>query len=114
MNKQPVDYIIEYYESIKDQYPHLTFTDIERVCRNNFRLIKSEMKKGSLRTIRLRYLGTFIVFKGRALGMLNKTRKMHQSGKVDEKTLVYIENIVKEYLKREYNETIPCSKIPER
>lgn len=107
MDKLSFNYIIEYYELIKDEYPHLTFSDVDRICRNNFKLIKAEMRKGSLKTIRLRYLGTFTVFRGRALGMLNKTRKMHQEGKVNDEIKIYIEGIVKEYLKREHNEEIP-------
>lgn len=111
MSKEPVDFIIEYYESIKDDYPHLTFADIERVCRNNFRVIKSEMKNGTLRTIRLRYFGTFVVFRGRALGMLRKTEKMQKQGKVTEETYHYIHEIVGNYLKREHNESIPYQEV---
>ena len=100
-------YISEYYEVIKDIYPHLTSKQVDNICRTNFKMIKSEIQKGSLKTIRLRYFGTFRVYKGRAIGMLNKTKKMLENGKIQESNLSYVKKIVTDYLKREYNENLP-------
>lgn len=111
MIREPAAFIAEYYESIKEKYPHLSQKQVDDICRNSFRLVKSEMQKGSLKKIRLKYFGSFVVNKGRAKGLLNKTVKMHREGKVDASILDYIRKIVKEFLKREYNEDVSCDEF---
>ena len=110
---QPALYIQEYYELIKEKYPHLSHSQVDDICRTSFKLIRSEMQSGSLRTVRLMYLGSFKVNRGRAIGLLNKTHKMFKAEKVKKPTLDYITEIVSEYLKREYDEDLPPEKISE-
>ena len=106
MIKEPSDYIDEFYEKIKTEYPHITAKQVDNICRTNFRMLKAEMQKGTLKKVRLRYLGSFLVYKGRAIGLYNKTVKMFEDEKINVDTLNYIRKIVKQYLKREYDEEI--------
>lgn len=105
-DKEPADYIDEFYEKMKHEYPHISRKGFDDICRTNFRMLKTEMQNGSLRTVRLRYFGTFRVYRGRAIGLLNKTEKMFKDGKISEDIRDYIRRIVKIFLKREYNEEI--------
>jgi nucleoid DNA-binding protein len=106
MSKEPHDYIEEYYESIKDKYPHLSYSDVEHICRSYFKVLKEEMTKGTLKTVRFKYFGTFNVYRSRAIGLLNKTKKMHEENKVNAETVEYIKGIVANYLKTQHNETL--------
>ena len=51
--------------------------------------------------------------KGRAVGLLNKTRDMFKKGKVKKPILDHITEIVADYLKREYNEDLPHQEVSE-
>lgn len=108
---EPAEQIAEYYESIKHLHPNLSLAQVETICRSSSKLLKRELEKGSLKTVRLKYLGQFSVQKGRAKGMLRKTEIMFRREKVSLDIRNYIQGIVKEYFKREYNEDLPLDEI---
>lgn len=112
-SKEPQEYINEYFELIKEQYPNITLAQVNRICRTQFKLVKAEMESGNLRTIKIMYLGTFTVKRGRAIGMLRKTELYFRSGKINNEIRNYIQKIVKNYFKREYNEDLPLEKTIE-
>lgn len=106
--KDASDYIHEFYDRIHSDYPHISFNQVDNICRANFRMVKKEFESGSLRNIRLRYFGVFTVYRGRAKGLLSKTENMLTDGKITTEIRDYIKRIVTEYFKREYNEDVPC------
>lgn len=96
--KTPDDLMMEYYLTIKDQYPHLTQQQIFDICRTPFKLIVKEMKSNTLRDIRIRYLGTFTVYQGRVRGILNKVKEQYEKGRVPAKTVDFYQTMLDNYI----------------
>lgn len=110
--KEPAQQIAEYYEQVKHLYPDVSYAQFDRACRTSFKFLKAQIISGELRTVRLMYIGNFLVRKARAKGLLRKTEMMFRGGKVDIDIRNYIQGIVKNYFKREYNEDLPLEEIP--
>ena len=51
--------IKEFYEQVKEQYPQLSFEDIEIICSAPFKYLKNIFDNGSLDTVKLKRLGMF-------------------------------------------------------
>lgn len=79
--------IMEYAKTISDKYPNLTFDQIYSICRSPFKLVAKEMMEGTLRDVRIKYLGVFCVFPGRVKGLLNLTKKNFKLGHVNQDML---------------------------
>ena len=87
MEKRSDETIFDYARTIQEKYPDLTPNEIYEICRTPFRLAALEMKSGSLKDVRIKYLGTFCVFPGRVKGVLNSISKAHAAHKVDDQYL---------------------------
>jgi hypothetical protein len=92
--------IVEFAKQMQVKLPELSLQQISAVCKAPFRLVASEMKVGSLRTVRIKYLGCFTVYPGRVKGMLKKTRLLHEKGTVPDSQLQDIENMAENYFGR--------------
>lgn len=62
--------IREFYERDKHKYPEMTYEEFRDVVQTPWKFLKAEMVKDSLEKVRFKYLGTFVVFPGRAKGVL--------------------------------------------
>lgn len=98
------DLIEEYYNSIKDQYPGLTLEQCKEIVSTPFKMVKESMETEELPTIRLKYLGTFVVYPGRALGALKLLTNRFKLHKIDRAEYFRIKAMVDNFLKREHNE----------
>ena len=86
-------------KQIADQYPELTPDQIYEICRTPFKLAANEIRSGSLKNIRIKYLGTFMVFPGRVKGILNFATKGLQTNKITEERFQGIKAICDNYNK---------------
>lgn len=97
----PATLIKEYTKKIKGDYPGLTDDQISEICKYQFLLTRREIESGSLRTVRIKYFGSYQVFQSRAIGILNKVKRMHSLGKANDSTLEYVSDIVENFLQQE-------------
>jgi hypothetical protein len=54
--------IKEYYETIKDKYPHLSFDDVQGICKTPGAFIKECIRGNHYPTVLVKYIGKFRVF----------------------------------------------------
>lgn len=104
--KSSEEVIVEYIKTIIDKYPQYTEKQLIDVCKSPFRLIKSEMKNKTLRDIRVKYLGVFCVFPGRAKGILRQTKKLFEQGKLTKEFYEDVLLITNKYLKNHEANTL--------
>lgn len=97
----PVTLIREYGKLLKKDGIILSDDQINDICKYQFALTRREMELGTLRTVRIKYLGSFQVFKGRVVGIKNRVHKMLQSGKMRQETAMKIEDMCEMYLMEE-------------
>lgn len=90
----------EFYESIKDKYPHLNYLDIARICSTPLRFLERAITKNILPKIRLKWLGVFTIKRGMAFHELIKIRSKFNNGIVTKEHLEEKENKLLMILKR--------------
>lgn len=92
--------ILEYVTLIKDQYPDLTEEQLIKVLRSNFKMISTAMASNDLCNIRIKYLGTFVVYPGRVKGIFKNVTRAFDGAKVDKKFFNDVKQRTENYLTR--------------
>lgn len=100
------DLMKEFYELNKDKYPDMTFEQMRDICYTQFAYVKQEMESGELNTIRLKYLGIFVVFEGTAKGMLRKMKVRFDDLSIDTKFYFTKKAMLDKFLLKKENEKI--------
>jgi F420-0:gamma-glutamyl ligase-like protein len=95
--KTPDEFIREYHATIKHLYPELTEKQIIDICKSPFKLVATEMKKGTMKDIRIKYLGCFTIFPGRVKGLLKKVTDLYENGKVNIEYLTEVQTLAQTY-----------------
>ena len=90
--------IEEYYQSIKEDYPDLTLEQCREIVMSPYNMLKNEMSSGNLSTVRLKYLGTFLVYKARAKGMLKHLTQRFKLHKIDRNEYFEKKKIIEDFV----------------
>jgi hypothetical protein len=77
--------IEKYYNKVQQKYPDLSFDELKKIVSTPFEFLKQEMQSPELPTIRLKYLGVFVVYNGRAEYILRRTKESYQKGNITKK-----------------------------
>lgn len=93
--------IKQYYEEVAEQYPELSFEEFKEICKQPFQFLKDEMEKGELPTIRLKYLGTFLVYPKRAEHLRKKVIDRDKYNKIGKKEFSRIKTMLDKFLDNE-------------
>lgn len=73
----------EFYANESDKYPDINLEQMKDIVFNPWVFLRKEMESGELDTVRLKYFGTFQVYKGRAEHMLVNLKERFRFNKVD-------------------------------
>jgi hypothetical protein len=88
----------EYHNSIKTEYPHITYEQCYEATIEPFKQLKVSMESGELATYRMKYLGTFFVYPRRAKTGLVALTKLFKKHEIDAKVYFEIKNHIEKYL----------------
>lgn len=94
----PVTLIKEFIKLVREQGIVLPDNVISEICKYQFVAVRKEMEAGSLQTIRIKYLGSFQVFRGRVIGIKNKMKRLNANGKVKQETADRVIDMCDDYL----------------
>lgn len=92
--------IQQYYEEVKHLYPHVTFEQFKEVCKGPFDYTKVQMASGELPVIRLKYLGTFLVYPKRAEALLRRLKERFRFHKIDKTYFFRMKEMLDNFLER--------------
>lgn len=67
---QPSELIDEYISLIKDEYPDISKDEIESILRISWKFIRENIENLSTTSIRLKYFGTFKIYKSRLKSLI--------------------------------------------
>lgn len=95
----------EYKEKIKGDFPGITDDQISEICKYQFLLVRKEIEMGTLRTVRIKYFGSFRVFKGRVLGIRNRMKRLYEAGRMKHENFQEIAEMCDNYLEQNKEET---------
>ncbi len=90
----------KYHNSIKEDYPDMTYEHLREIVSTPFNMLKEEMSKGNLSTVRLKYLGTFLVYKNRAKGLLSNLTERFKMHKIDKKEYFETKKMIDDYVEK--------------
>jgi hypothetical protein len=100
-----VEAISDFYKTIKEDYPDLTLTELNKAVRNpwiNMRRLMIDSKK--ILKFRFKYFGLFSVYKGTSKAKIRKHTRLANKKIVSKEEAKEVIEFHKEYLKREFNE----------
>jgi len=75
----------EFFQKMKLKYPDLQKKECVDAVNTSWVFLRKTMESGTLETVRLKYFGTFQVYKGRATRMLINLKTRYDQGKVSAK-----------------------------
>lgn len=76
--------IKEYWQTVKDKYPRISFEQFERICKAPFWFFKSQIEKPETPTIHVKYFGKFVVFSQYVERLIEKNNIKREKGIITE------------------------------
>lgn len=95
------DLVEEYYLSIKGNYPDLTLEECKEILHSPFKMTKESFISNKIETVRLKFLGTFLVYPKRAKAMLTKLTEKFNRHEVDKKEYFETKKMIDDFLSKE-------------
>ena len=93
----------EFYEREKHKYPDMSFEQFKLCCTTPFLNVRKEMESGSLKTVRLKFFGTFLVHIKRAKELLKNMEKRREAKTITEEYYLKRKEMITKFLEK--NET---------
>ena len=76
----------KFYEDNKHLYPGMSLDDVKLCCNTPFLFVRKEMESGELKTVRLKYFGTFLTYPKRVEHILIRMEKQFKELTLTAKT----------------------------
>lgn len=106
MKLESQELIEEFYEKNKDKYPDLTFAQVKECAYMPYQYTREEITSGRLPVVRLKYLGTFLVYPKRAIKMLEGAKKAFEELKLEAKKYFEVKSMIENFLENEEQKKI--------
>ena len=94
--------IQEFYDTVKDSYPKLSFNKINEACLFPYRYFKKRMSDDDIPDIRVKYLGSWQVYSKPILSEINRRTKIIDKRKEEDEEIMPYEykelNKLKQYV----------------
>lgn len=95
--------VLEFYKLNKDKYPDITLEQAKEICPGPWKYLKYVMESGELFTVRFKYFGTFQVYAGRAVSMLQKLKERYRFNKIKREEYFKLKDMLEKFIKRNEN-----------
>lgn len=90
----------EYYEKHSSQFPGIPKEQVKEACYGSWIFLKKEMESSELPNIRLKYFGTFRVYKSKVIKMLSVMKERFKNKKIDPKNYFRVKKMLEIYLSK--------------
>ena len=90
----------EFYAKEGHKYPDLNLEQFKEIVFTPWMFLRKEMQSGELEIVRLKYFGTFQVYKGRAERMLINLKQRHRFNKIDPKQFFKLKDMLEKFLNK--------------
>lgn len=97
------DLLHEFYAKEGHKYPDLNLEQFKEVVFTPWVFLRKEMESGELETVRLKYFGTFQVYKGRAQRMLINLKQRFKFNKIETTQYFKLKDMLEKFLNKETN-----------
>jgi hypothetical protein len=90
----------EFYEANKHLYPGMSLEEVKLCCNTPFLFVRKEMESGDLKTIRLKFFGTFLTYPKRIEHVLIRMERQFKELTLSAKTYFEKKAMINKYLKK--------------
>jgi hypothetical protein len=101
MIEQTEKTIEDYFKTISNKYSTLSLSDVENICKAPFYYIRKCMEQNDFPTIHIKYLGKFLVYKGKAKQMLQYITESFNKGEISKVDFDKSASNLKKYLEND-------------
>lgn len=93
--------VIEFHTKMLSRFPGITQEQAKDICYGPWKFLKEEMENGELSEVRFKYFGTFQVYPGRAINLLNNLKERFRFNKVSKDEFFRIKNMLEKFINNE-------------
>lgn len=93
--------VIEFHTKMSSRFPGISVDQAKDICYGPWRFLKQEMESGELSEVRFKYFGTFQVYPGRAINLLNNLKERFRFNKVSKDEFFRIKNMLEKFINNE-------------
>ena len=90
--------VIEFYNKMSSEFPGITQDQAKDICYGPWKFLKQEMESGELFEVRFKYFGTFQVYPGRAVNLLNNLKERFRFNKVGKEEFFRIKTMLEKFI----------------
>ena len=95
--------VIEFHTKMLSRFPGITQEQAKDICYGPWKFLKEEMENGELSEVRFKYFGTFQVYPGRAINLLNNLKERFRCNKVSKDEFFRIKNMLEKFINESKN-----------
>ena len=95
--------VIEFHTKMLSRFPGITQEQAKDICYGPWKFLKEEMENGELSEVRFKYFGTFQVYPGRAINLLNNLKERFRFNKVSKDEFFRIKNMLEKFINESKN-----------
>lgn len=93
--------VIEFHTKMLSRFPGITQEQAKDICYGPWKFLKEEMENGELSEVRFKYFGTFQVYPGRAINLLNNLKERFRFNKVSKDEFFRIKTMLEKFINNE-------------
>lgn len=90
--------VTEFYNKKSSEFPDITQEQAKDICYGPWKFLKQEMENGELSEVRFKYFGTFQVYPGRAVNLLNNLKERFRFNKVGKEEFFRIKTMLEKFI----------------
>jgi hypothetical protein len=88
----------EFYNKMFPEFPGIIQEQAKDICYGPWKFLKQEMESGELSEVRFKYFGTFQVYPGRAVNLLNNLKERFRFNKVGKEEFFRIKTMLEKFI----------------
>lgn len=88
----------EFYNKMLPEFPGISQDQAKDICYGPWKFLKQEMESGELSEVRFKYFGTFQVYPGRAVNLLNNLKERFRFNKVGKEEFFRIKTMLEKFI----------------
>ena len=90
--------VTEFYNKKSSEFTGITQEQAKDICYGPWKFLKQEMENGELSEVRFKYFGTFQVYPGRAVNLLNNLKERFRFNKVGKEEFFRIKTMLEKFI----------------
>lgn len=93
--------IKEFHNKMSEKYPNIILEQAKDIAFTPWKFLKQEIENGELPEVRFKYFGTFQVYHGRAVNMLENLKERFRYNKINRDMFYKTKDMLEKFIKKD-------------